>query len=114
MKEVIRISLIGAGFVILGLMALWFLMDLLVRVTANKSKVEHAEKIDTSVVKSAESTTKQKAAAAATAVSIALLKSSSLLSEKQGNQYLSAWQSTNRHSQLHNLPGRGRMKRNSQ
>lgn len=114
MKEVIRISLIGAGFVVLGLMALWFLMDILVRVTANRSKIEHAEKNDASAVKNQEAHLKQKAAAAATAVSIALLKSSFLLSEKQGNQSLSAWQSTNRHSQLHNQPGQGRMKRNSQ
>ena len=104
MQSVINISLVGAGLVIVGLLLLWFMMELLVRSTGKKKESAHIKLEITDEKKEQETRHKQKAAAAATAVSIALLKSSFLLSEQRIDQGLTAWQSTNRHSQLHNRP----------
>lgn len=104
MQSVIYISLVGAGLVIVGLVLLWFMMELLVRLTAKKRGSTHAKLENTDEKKEQDTRHKQKAAAAATAVTIALLKSSFLLSEQRIDQGLTARQSTNRHSQLHNRP----------
>ena len=109
MVNIIQISLIGAGLVIIGLIVLWSLMEILVRLTREKKQIKDAPEQE----KELERTHQQKAAAAATAVSIALLKSSFLLSEQQIDQGLTAWQSTNRHQQLHNLPDMKLSKRNN-
>ena len=110
MKEVIWISLIGAGLVILGLMVLWLMMDLLVRFTTDR-KPKNEEVVSPSVV-AADSIYQEKAAAAATAVAIALSKSSFRLTEDQADKRLTAWQSAHRHSQLHNQPNSAALKRN--
>jgi Na+-transporting methylmalonyl-CoA/oxaloacetate decarboxylase gamma subunit len=110
MKEVIWISLIGAGLVILGLMVLWLMMDLLVRFTTDR-KTKNAEVVSPSV-DTADTTYQQKAAAAATAVAMALSKSSFLLIEDQSDKRLTAWQSAHRHNQLHNQPNSATLKRN--
>jgi len=110
MKEVIWISLIGAGLVILGLMVLWLMMDLLVRFTTDR-KPKNEEVVSPSVV-AADTIYQQKAAAAATAVAMALSKSSFLLTEGQGDKSLTAWQSAHRHNQLHNQPNSTALKRN--
>jgi len=103
MNKVLQISLIGASLVILGLMLLWFMMELLVRLTTKK--VTRSSSVSApSTDNQQETLYKQKAAAAATAVTIALLKSSFLPSEQQAGQGLSAWQSMNRHSQIQNRP----------
>ena len=112
MNNILRISRIGAGLVIVGLVILWFLMELLVRLTRDKKPKKDVSEEEEGKEKKIDSIHQQRAAAAATAVSIALLKSSFLLSQKQVDQGLTAWQSTNRHQQLHNLPKAKLSKRN--
>lgn len=104
MKDVIWISLIGAGFVILGLMMLWFLMSILVRLTSRRQKGKSTESETLNIIQNDNLEPLQKAAAASTAVAIALLRTSFLSSDKKVDQNLTAWQSAHRHQQLHNLP----------
>lgn len=104
MKEVISISLIGAGLVILGLMVLWFLMIILVRVTSGKKKNRAADEGKINIKQRSNTEHLQKAAAASTAVAIALLKTSFLSSDEEIDQRLTAWQTAHRYQQLHNRP----------
>jgi len=101
MKDVLWISLIGAGLVFLGLIILWFLMDLLVRATSIKKK-EDTPDVSNDLEKEKNLIYKQKAAAASVAVSIALLNTSFLSSPHNSNQGISSWQITNRNQQIHN------------
>lgn len=104
MKEVISISLTGAGLVILGLMMLWFLMDILVRVTSRKRKIDVDDDGKKSIEQQSKLELMQQTAAASTAVAIALLKTPFISSEEKVNQRLTAWQTVHRHQQLHNHP----------
>ena len=112
MKSVIWISAIGAGLVILGLILLWFLMDLLVRLTAERKidSVPPASDDEEDFMPDHEQM--QKAAAASTAVGIALLKSSFLSSDRKVDQCLTAWQNGHRYSQHTNLPTLQKSNRN--
>jgi len=101
MNDVLWISLIGAGMVFLGLIILWFLMDLLVRATSIKKK-ENTPDVSNDLGKEKNLLYKQKAAAASVAVSIALLNTSFLSSPHNSNQGMSSWQITNRNQQVHN------------
>jgi len=101
MNDVLWISLIGAGMVFLGLIILWFLMDLLVRATSIKKK-ENTPDVSNDLEKEKNLLYKQKAAAASVAVSIALLNTSFLSSPHNSNQGMSSWQITNRNQQVHN------------
>jgi len=101
MIDVLWISLIGAGLVFLGLMILWFLMDLLVRATSIKKK-EDTPDVNSDLEKEKMLQYKQKAAAASVAVSIALLNTSFLSSRKKSNQGISSWQIAHRNQQIHN------------
>ena len=101
MNDVLWISLIGAGLVFLGLIILWFLMDLLVRATSIKKK-EDTPGASNDLEKEKNLLYMQKAAAASVAVSIALLNTSFLSSPHNSNQGVSSWQITNRNQQIHN------------
>jgi len=101
MIDVLWISLIGAGLVFLGLMILWFLMDLLVRATSIKKK-DDTTAVNSDLNKEKNLQYKQKAAAASVAVSIALLNTSFLSSRKKSNQGMSSWQIAHRNQQIHN------------
>lgn len=101
MIDVLWISLIGAGLVFLGLMILWFLMDLLVRAT-NIKKKDDISSVNSDLEKEKNLQYKQKAAAASVAVSIALLNTSFLSSRKKSNQGMSSWQIAHRNQQIHN------------
>ena len=104
MKDILWISLIGAGLVFTGLFILWLLMDLLVYATSPKTKKSKEDTLESSSDFKIESDLqcKQKAAAAAIAVSIALRNTSFLSTRFKNNQGLSAWQLTHRNQQIHN------------
>ena len=104
MNSVIWISLVGAGLVILGLVLLWFMMDILVRLTASKKTKTGSAKLGADPENSGETELLQKAAAASTAVAIALSKATFLSVQAAVDHNLTAWQNTHRHSQLHNKP----------
>jgi len=101
MIDVLWISLIGAGLVFLGLMILWFLMDVLVRATSIKKK-EDTPGVNSNLEKEKDLQYKQKAAAASVAVSIALLNTSFLSPRLKSNQGMSSWQISHRNQQIHN------------
>jgi Na+-transporting methylmalonyl-CoA/oxaloacetate decarboxylase gamma subunit len=108
MENVYRISLIGAGLVIVGLMILWFMMELLVRLTRDR-KITQSDTPDDMANESPaviDSMHHQKAAAVAAAVAIALRSSSLVLPEQDEERGLTAWQSISRQRQMHNLPHR--------
>ena len=101
MNDVIWISIIGAGLVILGLMVLWFLMDLLVRAT----NIKTGGRTDQQVEDDKEDLCldhQQKAAAASVAAAIALLNTSFLSTSKMIDRRLSCWQIAQRNQLLQN------------
>jgi Na+-transporting methylmalonyl-CoA/oxaloacetate decarboxylase gamma subunit len=104
MNDVLWISLIGSGLVFFGLFVLWLLMDLLVRATSQKKK-EEKEDIHgyaSGLKKEDDLQYKRKAAAAAVAVSIALLNTSFISSRLENNQGMSSWQIAHRNQQIYN------------
>jgi len=102
MKEVIWISLIGAGLVVLGLAFLWLLMALLVRLTSGKKQGDPCADPTAEPDCEAELEYRLKAAAASTAVAIALMKSSFLTSSGRVDNRLTAWQSGHRANRFRN------------
>lgn len=108
MENVYRISLIGAGLVIVGLMILWFMMELLVRLTGNKkiTKSKAPDDLTDEVPAAIDSVHHQKAAAVAAAVAIALRSSSLVLPDQDEERGLTPWQGISRQRQMHNLPQR--------
>ena len=112
MNSVIWISVIGAGLVILGLVILWFMMDALVRITGSKKPSSGIDKTNSATETTQNIENMQKAAAASTAVAIALLKASFLSSDQEIDQCVTAWQGAHRHSQLHNQPHKTKLNRN--
>ena len=103
MNDVMLISLIGAGLVLLGLMLLWLLMDILVRLCSQK-RIPETEKINIPPSQEGELLLRQKAAAAATAVALAQRKAFNFTTDEKPEHILNAWQSSHRHQQLHNKP----------
>ena len=102
MTDGLWISLIGAGLVFLGLVILWFCMDLLVRATSKKEEKKDAHDDTNGLKKEDDLLYKQKAAAASVAVSIALLNTSFLSSRHKNNQRMSSWQIAHRNQQIYN------------
>jgi Mn2+/Fe2+ NRAMP family transporter len=104
MNRVIRISLIGASMVILGLMLLWFLMALLVRATNFRQKMRKTSD-DPTLVEEQDIDLEhmQKSAAASIAVAMALLNTSFISSPAHSyDQQISAWQMSHRNQQMAN------------
>jgi len=101
MNDVIWISIIGVGLVILGLMILWFLMDLLVRATNLKARGKPTQQVEDGK-EDLDLDHQQKAAAASVAVAIALLNASFLSTSKMIDQRLSCWQIAQRNQLLQN------------
>jgi len=99
MNDVIWISIIGVGLVILGLMILWFLMDLLVRATNLKVRGKTTQQV-VDGKEDLDLDHQQKAAAASVAVAIALLNASFLSTSKMIDQRLSCWQIAQRNQLL--------------
>ena len=106
MNEVLWISFIGAALVILGLILLWFFMDILVRLTNIRRKNKH-ENNDSAIDedKEIDLECKQKAAAASIAVAMVLLNTSFLPTKQKNSQQMSAWQVGHRNQQVYNRTG---------
>lgn len=103
MNKVLWISVIGAALVILGLMLLWFFMDVLVRITNMGRKNNHENKgTDFDHDQELDLECKQKAAAASIAVAMALLNTSFLPTKQKSSQQMSAWQIGHRNKQIYN------------
>jgi Na+-transporting methylmalonyl-CoA/oxaloacetate decarboxylase gamma subunit len=105
MNNVIRISILGTSMVIIGLMLLWFLMDVLVRITnIRKKRRDESDDAVFSEEQNMDLEHKQKSAAAAIAVAMALLNTSFISSSPNYNNesQLSAWQMSHRNSQMAN------------
>jgi Oxaloacetate decarboxylase, gamma chain. len=98
MNNALLISLIGGGMVFVGLILLWGMMDILVRLTAEKEAPVEAGPALGEEIPRPES--KMKAAAAAAAVAVAMQKASvSGASPTDGNR-LSPWLSAGRSRQI--------------
>ncbi|MDO9546685.1 MAG: hypothetical protein Q7J07_08050 [Pelolinea sp.] len=103
MNQVLWISLIGAALVILGLIFLWFLMDILVRITnMSRKKIRGNESTTFCQDQDLDLESKQKAAAASIAVAMALLNTSFLSTRQESSQQMSAWQIGHRNQVINN------------
>lgn len=105
MNNVLWISLIGASLVILGLMFLWFMMDILVRITNIRQKRNPEFEESPYDEREINLECKQKTAAASVAVAVALANTSFLAPRQRYSQQMSAWQIGHRYQQLHNQLG---------
>ena len=108
MEKVYSISLIGGGLVFLGLILLWLMMVLLVKLTADKpqksvsdNKVEEKEDTDLEY--------KQKTAAAAVGVVLAMTNAS--ISIPTQEESLSPWQNAYRNIQMNQSNGLSQRKK---
>jgi Na+-transporting methylmalonyl-CoA/oxaloacetate decarboxylase gamma subunit len=102
-QEVIKISLIGAGLVLVALTLMWGLIYLVVRLTnINHSQPKHKDAEGDSSDEDLEC--KQKAAAAALAVAIALSNTSFTSSTHVSTETLSPWQTAHRNRQIGQKP----------
>ena len=101
MNNALFISLIGMGLVFVGLMALWFMMSILVKMTQEK---ETMQLINNSELKSTnqnqELEYKRKAASAAVIVAMALLNASLSSFGIKEKETISPWQTANRNWQI--------------
>ncbi len=102
MNNVFFISLVGAGLVFLGLMLLWFLMDILVRICNHENAIAREDK--TSKPARDELEWEQKAVAVSTAIALALQQTLLVAPDKKSDTCLTAWQIVHRHQQLHSKP----------
>jgi sodium pump decarboxylase gamma subunit len=107
MNNALLISLIGAGMVFVGLILLWIMMDILVRLTNRKKGIpEKTENTEPNVMAAEDSTDiKQQAAAIAVAAALALSASPLSMNPTIQSQALSPWQELHRTRQL-NQAGR--------
>ena len=89
--------------VIIGLMLLWFLMDILVRLTNIRHKEKKADEVSIpDLEQDLDLECKHKSAAASIAVAMALLNTSLLTPGQTDNQQMSAWQINHRNQQMLN------------
>jgi len=113
-QQGLLIAAIGMGLVFIVIIFLWGLMALMMRITSRGEKVEEpvemGEETDAPLVPEMQAAESQRwAAAAAVAVEIALIASSSLSKKRQGNHggELSPWQVFHRSRQLQQKNIRG-------
>jgi len=99
MDDALLITLIGGGLVFVGLILLWLMMAILVRLTAQKKSAASEE---SEAIESGETDLecKQKAAVAAVGAAMALMNSSFTLSSHKEKEVLSPWQNTHRNLTL--------------
>ncbi|MDK2980441.1 MAG: hypothetical protein PWQ55_788 [Chloroflexota bacterium] len=106
MNNAIIISIIGAGMVFVGLILLWFMMDILVRLTSReKAPQPEAQAADalpgtSQALPSADENLKRQAAAAAVAIALAQASARKAQARPQKTDALSPWQSAHRLQQL--------------
>lgn len=99
MDNALLITLIGCGMIFVGLILLWLMMVLLVRITSQK---ESDQKPEEQPAKKAdeEPECKQRAAAAAVCAAIALSNSSFSTADQKEIGSLSPWQNLYRNLQI--------------
>lgn len=101
MKDALFISAVGMGLVFVGLLALWGMMAVVVRLT-NIQKPVHTEVDSISSVPTMDQNLeyKRKAAAAAVTAAMALLNTSSTTIAHRENGVISPWQAAHRSRQI--------------
>ena len=99
MNNALLITAIGAGMVFLGLILLWFMMSILVKLTADKNTLP-SDHEDTVEDKNLEAARRKKAAAAAAAAALALVNSTAGASSRNGTAAVSPWQAVHRSHQI--------------
>jgi sodium pump decarboxylase gamma subunit len=102
MNNALTISIIGAGMVFVGLILLWGMMDLLVRLTSREKTPKAPETVEPAEAprQAGANTVQQQAAAAAVAATLALSAAARFTHEPQDKTALSPWQSTHRIRQI--------------
>lgn len=108
MVQALNISALGMALVFIGLLLLWLMMSLLVRLTQAKSTppdaptpketLDENPPIDQDIMR--------QAAAAAAAVSLALSRATLTISETDQQDHLSPWQAAHRPQQIAAHPAR--------
>ena len=98
LQPALQISLVGMGLVFLGILVLWAMMALLVRIFADKKEI--TEENATRFVDSDELGKKRLAAAIAAAAAIEMHNTSILSSSHKERESISAWQAAHRSQQL--------------
>ncbi len=101
MKDALYISLVGMGLVFIGLLALWAMMAIIVKLTASKKSLpEPVDGLSKIANKDSDLECKQKAAAAAVTAVLALMNTSLSPSSHEENESISPWQAAHRSRQF--------------
>lgn len=101
MKDALFISLVGMGLVFIGLLALWLMMAIVVKLTASKKSLPEPVAGSSNISnKDSDLECKQKAAAAAVSAVLALMNSSLSPSPYEENESISPWQAAHRSRQF--------------
>ncbi len=101
MNNALLISLIGGGMIFIGLILLWLMMALLVRLTNGKSLSRADESASGMAdLPESESSTSRKVAAAAVAAALALQKASTINASSSKSAGPSLWLSLGRSRQI--------------
>ena len=101
MKEALFISLIGMVLVFIGLLALWVMMAIIVKLTARKRNLpESLDGLSNISNQDSGLECKQKAAAAAVSAVLALMNTSLSPSPYEENESISPWQAAHRSRQF--------------
>jgi Na+-transporting methylmalonyl-CoA/oxaloacetate decarboxylase gamma subunit len=109
MNNALLISLIGGGMVFVGLILLWGMMDILVRLTAEQEAPVEAGPALQEEARRPE--TEMKAAAAAAAVAVAMQKASVSGASPADGSRLSPWLSAGRSRQIESSSAFARRKK---
>ena len=114
MNDALTISIIGGGMVFFGLILLWIMMDILVRLTSREKapKASSPAEIAEDVPAEAGNLLKQQAAAAAVAAALAFSSTTRPVVAPQDKAALSPWQSTHRIRQINQTNALPRRKNN--
>ena len=101
MKDALFISMVGMGLVFIGLLALWVMMAVIVKLTTRKIRLlEVVNGLSNISNKDSDLECKQKAAAAAVAAVLALMNTSLSPSPHEENESISPWQAAHRSRQF--------------
>lgn len=101
MKDALYISIVGMGMVFIGLLALWAMMAIVVKLTSSKKSLpEPIEGLSNTSNKDSDLECKQKAAAAAVSAVLALMNTSLSPSPHEENESISPWQAAHRSRQF--------------
>jgi hypothetical protein len=104
MQDALFISWVGMGLVFIGLIALWLMMVVVVKLTNTKSlDLEPGKIIPTLDEKDFDLECKQKAAAAAVTAVLALMNTSFIPSSHMENESMSPWQAAHRSRQFSSI-----------